>query len=157
MKSLFSAQPKKGFSLIELLVVVSIMIILITMAVSSYSGFQKKSRDAKRQTDLKIIQSALEQYHTDQSYYASSSAMVTATTSGLKFFSKTYLRVYPKDPKADSDASFKYLYEASPSGCQNITGSYCTGYRLCAKLEEPAVGSSCSFNGTLNYEVTPQL
>lgn len=147
-----------GFSLIELLIVVGIMIILITITVSSYSGFQKSSRDVKRQTDLKIIQSALEQYHADQSYYASNSAMVAATLSGLKAGSKTYLRIFPVDPKANSDPSFKYAYEASPSTpCNNTTGSYCTGYRLCAKLESPPAGSSCSFNASFNYEVTPQL
>ncbi|KKR81247.1 MAG: Type II secretion system protein G [Candidatus Daviesbacteria bacterium GW2011_GWA1_41_61] len=149
----------RGFSLIELLIVVSIIIILITIAVSSYSGFQKNSRDVKRQTDLKIIQSALEQYHADQSYYASNSAMVAATLSGLTSGLKTYLRVFPKDPKADSDLTFKYLYEASPSGCQNdpVLKNYCTGYRMCAKLETTPSGSICSFDGSLNYEVTPQL
>lgn len=152
-----------GFSLIELLVVISIIVLLTTIAVSSYGNFQKNSRDVKRQADLKIIQSALEQYHADQGYYASTSAMADASTKILKYDqpinmgSKIYLKSLPRDPRYSVDINFNYLYEASPSGCDN-TSSYCRKYRLCAKLESPPSGSSCSISGAnANYEVAPQL
>lgn len=54
---------KKGFTLLELLVVIGIITILIVFGATSYSTAQKKSRDAKRKSDLKAIQSALEQYY----------------------------------------------------------------------------------------------
>lgn len=59
------SNPKfqKGFSLLEILVVISIIGILLAVAVSSYSNAQKKSRDARRRTDLKAIQQAAEQYY----------------------------------------------------------------------------------------------
>lgn len=53
---------KKGFTLLELLVVVSIMVILLTIGLSSYSTAQKKGRDAKRKSDIREIQAAMEQY-----------------------------------------------------------------------------------------------
>lgn len=53
----------KGFSLLELLVVVGIISILLSIVASSYSTAQKKTRDAKRSSDLKTIQQAAEQYY----------------------------------------------------------------------------------------------
>ncbi len=52
---------KKGFTLLELLVVIGIISVLVTMAVSSYSTAQKKARDTRRQSDLKTAQQAMEQ------------------------------------------------------------------------------------------------
>ncbi len=52
---------KKSFTLLELLVVIGIISVLVTMAVSSYSTAQKKARDARRQSDLKTAQQAMEQ------------------------------------------------------------------------------------------------
>lgn len=59
---------KKGFTLLELLVVIGIISILVTMAVSSYSTAQKKARDARRQSDLKTAQQAMEQCYSVNSF-----------------------------------------------------------------------------------------
>lgn len=53
----------KGFTLLELLVVVGIISILLAIIASSYSTAQKKTRDARRASDLKTIQQAAEQYY----------------------------------------------------------------------------------------------
>jgi len=52
-----------GFTLLELLVVIAIIGILVALGTVSYSTAQKKSRDARRLSDLKEIQNALESYH----------------------------------------------------------------------------------------------
>lgn len=51
---------KKGFTLIELLVVIAIIGLLSTLAVVSLNGARAKARDAKRLSDLKGIQTAIE-------------------------------------------------------------------------------------------------
>ncbi len=56
---------KKGFTLIELLVVIAIIGILSTMAVIALGSARKKARDGKRQSDLKILQTAVEMYIAD--------------------------------------------------------------------------------------------
>lgn len=56
-------KKNKGFSLLELLVVVGIISILLAIVASSYSTAQKKTRDARRASDLKTIQQAAEQYY----------------------------------------------------------------------------------------------
>ncbi|MDP2586962.1 MAG: type II secretion system protein [Candidatus Komeilibacteria bacterium] len=58
---------KKGFTLIELLVVIAIIGLLSTLAVVSLNNARSKARDARRTSDLKTIQSALELYKGDSS------------------------------------------------------------------------------------------
>ena len=52
-----------GFTLLELLVVISIIGVLVVMGTFSYSTAQKKARDAERKGDLRGIGQALEQYY----------------------------------------------------------------------------------------------
>lgn len=59
----------KGFTLIELLVVIAIIGLLSTLAVVALGSARQKSRDAKRLSDIKQIQTALELYYTDQNQY----------------------------------------------------------------------------------------
>lgn len=69
----------KGFTLIELLVTISILAILMMIVLISYINVMKNGRDAKRKSDLAMIQSALEQYHADQGYYPSNISLTVRT------------------------------------------------------------------------------
>jgi prepilin-type N-terminal cleavage/methylation domain-containing protein len=51
---------KKGFTLIELIVVITIIAILTVVGVVSYGGVNKKSRDSRRMADLEKYRVALE-------------------------------------------------------------------------------------------------
>lgn len=59
---------KKGFTLLEMLVVIGIIAILVSLGFASYSTVQKKARDAKRKGDLGAMQKVLEQCYTLNSY-----------------------------------------------------------------------------------------
>ena len=50
---------QSGFSLIELMVVVSIMAILAVIGLGGFSNAQKKARDSRRKADIKTIQNAM--------------------------------------------------------------------------------------------------
>jgi len=52
----------KGFTLIELLVVIAIIAILSTVVMAGLNSARAKGRDAKRLSDIKQVQSALELY-----------------------------------------------------------------------------------------------
>ncbi len=67
----------KGFTLIELLVVIAIIGLLSTLAVVALGSARQKSRDAKRLSDIKQIQTALELYYTDQNQYPVQTAAIT--------------------------------------------------------------------------------
>lgn len=63
---------KKGFTLIELLVVIAIIGLLSTLAVVALNNARQKARDARRLSDVKQIQTALELYYNDVGIYATS-------------------------------------------------------------------------------------
>ena len=56
-------KKNRGFSLLELLVVIGIIAILTALGTVSFTTAQKKSRDSKARSDLKEIQNALETYY----------------------------------------------------------------------------------------------
>ncbi len=53
----------EGFSLIELLVVITIIGLLASVGLTSYTRAQERARDAKRQSDLISLKNALEIYY----------------------------------------------------------------------------------------------
>jgi general secretion pathway protein G len=65
---------RKGFTLIELLVVIAIIGILSTLAVVALQNARLKSRDAKRVSDIKQIQTAMELYFAEANSYPASGA-----------------------------------------------------------------------------------
>jgi prepilin-type N-terminal cleavage/methylation domain-containing protein len=73
-------QSKKGFTLVELLVVISIIGLLSTIAVVSLGSARGKSRDAKRIADMKQVSTALEQYYADQGNYPASATSGAAAS-----------------------------------------------------------------------------
>ncbi len=80
MKNKKITQPK-GFTLIELLVVISIIGLLSTLAVVALNDARTKSRDAKRVSDIKQIQTALELYYADNNKYPVHTTAVTLGTT----------------------------------------------------------------------------
>ncbi len=54
---------KHGFTLIELLVVIAVVSLISSAILASLNSARVKARDARRQTDLKQIQVALELYY----------------------------------------------------------------------------------------------
>jgi len=60
---------RNAFTLLEILVVISIIGILVVLGTAAYSTTQKKGRDARRKADIKAIQNGFEQYHAKNNAY----------------------------------------------------------------------------------------
>ena len=56
-----------GFTLVELLVAITILVILTGIGFGTFSRSQKKARDGQRKSDLHQLQQALETYANDHS------------------------------------------------------------------------------------------
>ena len=85
---------RKGFTLIELMVVIAIIAILAVIAATVYGNIQGRGRDAGRQADVDAIVTALE---TARSNANSSTYPALAT---IQFVAGTI----PTDPSGDADS-----------------------------------------------------
>lgn len=76
-------RKQKGFTLIELLVVIAIIGLLSTLAVVALTSARAKARDAKRISDVKQMQTALELYFADQGQKYPNGSLVLGTGDSL--------------------------------------------------------------------------
>lgn len=110
---------KRGFTLIELIVVIAILAALASMISGNISTSLKKGRDAKRKADLEEVTRALEMYYEDNKAYP-----LTLTFGSIledPSTTKIYMQKLPNDPITTK--SYQYL---------SATG---TDYKLFACLE----------------------
>lgn len=118
----------RGFTLVELLVVISIIALLSSIATASLNGARKKSRIAKRLADMKTVQTAIELYYDANGSYPNPSGTWTgnpwrsecnawgtfASGDVIPGIVPTYLTTFPSDPKMDKPASTScYIYRSN--------------------------------------------
>lgn len=76
-------QSKNGFSLVELLVVISIIGVLSAVLVTNFMGIRERARDAQKIEDLNSLKNALRMYYNDnQSYPSNKSTLLSAGFTG---------------------------------------------------------------------------
>src|SRR4030042_4433007 len=88
-------KTQRGFTLVELLVVIAVIAIVMGIGVASYGRVQRSGRDSQRQADLHLIAAALEQYYGDYNAYPLTGQLnqLTLATGG-----QVYLSDIPDDP-----------------------------------------------------------
>ena len=94
----FSILNSKGFTLVELLIVVAIIGILSTLLTANFIGVRQRSRDAQRKADLKQMQSSLELYRADQGVYPTAISNCGTSFKSPDCVSSTYMQKVPLDP-----------------------------------------------------------
>lgn len=102
-----SAQDKRGFTLVELMVVISIISILSVIGIVLYSNAQKSARDTKRKADINAIVTAME-LHLGE---CASSKYCNLATS---YFNSSTI---PQDPKEGQTICGKHTNGTS-TACQ---------------------------------------
>ncbi len=139
---------QKGFTLVELIVVIAIIAVLATIGLVMYSNVQRTARDSKRIQDINAIQNALEQLYTVSNPHAYPIATsnpradvhVNADPAGggvLKAIDSYFQTgVPPDDPQYSPTSTFKYFYYSGGATCTTPR------YRLCATMEVNTNGNS---------------
>lgn len=121
-------KPKNGFSLLEVLVASVIVIVLTATGVASYANVSRKSRDARRTSDLEQVRAALEMYRSDNGFYPATGngAWTNISSLGAGVLVNTYMQAVPADPR---DTTNFYRYIATNRSGANYYG-YCLSVRL---------------------------
>ena len=92
---------EKGFTLLELLVVVALVGILAAMAIPQYKTSVRKSKEAVLKQDLHQFETLIDQYFADKGKYPA--VLEDLVESG-------YLRRMPVDPITGSDQTWEVEY-----------------------------------------------
>lgn len=121
---------RMGFTLVELIITMSLIAILSSFGMNGYLNSQKRARDAERQSDLYQYKVALENY-------ASINGSVYPTASGeastaLEVLKPNYMSDLPTDPKGNT-----YYYRGDANnwilqGCLEVGTSSPQPYQVCS-------------------------
>jgi general secretion pathway protein G len=87
----------KGFTLVELMVVLTVIALLLSVVVPEYVGRLRRAEEAVLQENLTVMRDALDKHYADAGRYPGSlDELVT----------KRYLRTIPKDPMTQSASTW---------------------------------------------------
>lgn len=143
----------KGFTIVELLIVIVVIGILALLVITTYSGIQAKARNAKRQTDVQALQTQLEAFFSQNGYYPSRADMNSPSwiSTNMKSLDTNAL----VDPSSTCNPSTTGCLAASPvaksysyavfasdgtTSCET-TDTSCAVYTLTATYEGTVNGS----------------
>lgn len=102
-----------GFTLIEILIAISIILILSGIIIANIGNPTAKARDARRVTDLGELQAALEFYYEKNDYYPKQAVpneeeLLSNSGTGEDLVEGDYVPGLPVDPQ--NEGSYKYYY-----------------------------------------------
>ena len=106
----------KGFTFIEMLIVVAIIGILASIILVGLSGFRNRGRDTRRIADLREVQNGLELYYTKNGTYPPQNDWVTLSNNLIS--GGIGINVVPNDPSS----GWTYCY--CVSGQNYVLGAY---------------------------------
>ena len=153
---------KKGFTLIELMVVILIIAILSGIVMAQFSVAKAKSRDGKRVADIAQIQLAIQLYFDRCNQYPRASATgllatVEITSGGIAdgcpsgVTLGTFLNQLPTPPSGGvTDATNTYTYRY----IVHTTGTVRDDYYLFTRLETASAAKNDDVDGTIPSSLT---
>ncbi|MBI3486386.1 type II secretion system protein [Candidatus Daviesbacteria bacterium] len=138
----------KGFTLIELMVVVVIIAILAIVGITVYSGQQASARDSRRRQDIDSIGNALEAHFNPVANANCSSGAAGTYCSIDSNLQATWFAAgsVPVDPIGSNG----YVYTYTPAGAGTVLYAGASTYVVCAKLENTNGTGNSSSNTSIN-------
>ena len=104
-------KQQKGFTLVELLIVIAIIGLLATLAIVALTAAQQRARDTKRVADLKSIQTALELYWNENADYPALASTATNTWAELSTEVTSFIGTLPAPPNDPNPEVYVYIVD----------------------------------------------
>ena len=95
-------QRLRGFTFVELIVVITIVVILITMAIPIYNNTIKRSKETVLKQNLFTLRTVIDNYTFDKQ---------KAPQSLQELVTEGYLRTVPNDPMTGSNQTWRTIQE----------------------------------------------
>jgi len=127
-------ESERGFTLIEMMIVVAIIAILVSILVPNFMRARAQAQTAACEANLKEIATALELYQTDHEAYPDVTALTDVTNTEPNLGS--YLRQTPIDPVAPTG-----FYQYETTGYDTGSATYTI---VCPGSHDPATLTSIS-------------
>lgn len=162
-----SLRKQKGFTIVELLIVIVVIAILATISIVMYRGIQERGRDSQRESDVAVITKALEMYYIDNGRYPAGSGSTVinsgwSTTADASWANLAthlvpkYISSLPGDPVSRPGVSplsvgnYNYAYFGNHGGqyCAGIGQAYVLVYNFESKAKKDTFIGECD---TVNY------
>lgn len=152
---------QKGFTIVELLIVIVVIAILAAIVIVAYNSVQARANFSREQQDLKTIVKALGMYHADHDSYPISVGQPGCTydwcgwdqVSGDAFIdglSPEYVSKLPQMP-ASNAANDTYLYRSNANGSDyqllRYRGSDIGGLPAIERQNNPLLATTDGYNG----------
>ncbi len=140
-------KKKRGFTLIELTVSISIIAIIIGTVVISFHNIRENARNSNRAQDIREIQIALERYYLDHQTYPENISFGEI----FEKEDKIYLVIVPSNPKPRDDRDcpdldYKYHYNEEEN-------YYSISFCLSKNTGDIKKGMNCAYpKGIINEE-----
>jgi len=172
MSVTLQTHKQRGFTIVELLIVIVVIAILAAISIVAYNGIQGRARDSQREQDVKTIVKALELYYIDNGQYppgsgstslnAAWSATVDSSWSNLSsILVPKYISKLPNEPNPSQNVDCRfdsstrcYAYYANGSYCGVPAAQmYILVYWLEAQPQKQVTSGTCSTN-PLSYSTS---
>lgn len=152
-------ERNRGFTIVELLIVIVVIGILALLVITTYSGIQAKARNSKRSSDVSTIQTQLEAFFQNSGYYPSranmndtawlktnmksldTQALVDPSAANTTDCVKTHDSCFAGAPAAKTYAYVPEDSSGSSANCE-ADDTTCSQYTLTATYEGTVNGAS---------------